>query len=206
MGIDCYIRAKDQTEAERDAQITGFDITKGDVGYLRESIGGIHAVTWLFPEAFADEEGSLENARRWYSSGGEYQMASTITDLMTKASGAAPGMTFEGPDLGVAAGGFPPDGYCVEAEIVSVPETWENQDGTMETWNEVSFRIPVDVLRRRLPLVEALARQRYTPTDGSDNKGRDPRIEKVVRSYRSFVDVYEALEAEGRDPSIYVSY
>lgn len=196
MGMDCYIRAADQTEAEKEAQITGFDITKGDVGYLRESIGGVHAATWLFPEAFADDEGSLEGPRTWYSTGGERQMAESIFGFFNKEAEKTPGMTIEGPDLDVAASGFPPEGYCVEAERVESEETYTFGDKT-ETWTEVSFRIPVEVLKQRLPLVEALVRKRY---------GGDPYEEQAVKSYYSFVEVYEALEAEGRQPSIYVSY
>ena len=37
MGIDIYMRWDGMTEEDRDKQITGFDATKGDVGYLREA-------------------------------------------------------------------------------------------------------------------------------------------------------------------------
>ena len=57
MGIDIYMRWDGMTEEDRDKQITGFDATKGDVGYLREaSHGKIFATEYLVKEAF--EEGA----------------------------------------------------------------------------------------------------------------------------------------------------
>ena len=59
MGIDIYMRWDGMTEEDRDKQITGFDATKGDVGYLREaSHGQIFATQYLVKEAF--EEGADE--------------------------------------------------------------------------------------------------------------------------------------------------
>lgn len=53
MGIDVYLRWDDQTDAEQKAQITGFDIHSGNVGYLREAYhGGPYATKVLVPEAF----------------------------------------------------------------------------------------------------------------------------------------------------------
>ncbi len=39
MGIDVYLKWEGQTKNEEEAQYTGFDITAGKVGYLRESYG-----------------------------------------------------------------------------------------------------------------------------------------------------------------------
>tara|TARA_R110000824_G_scaffold30846_2_gene100957 strand:+ start:963 stop:1334 length:372 start_codon:yes stop_codon:yes gene_type:complete len=59
MGIDIYMRWDGMTEEDRDKQITGFDPTKGDVGYLREaSRGKIFATKYLVKEAF--EKGADE--------------------------------------------------------------------------------------------------------------------------------------------------
>lgn len=53
MGIDVYLVWPDQTEAERTAQFTGFSVTSGDVGYLREAYHGEpYATRELAPEAF----------------------------------------------------------------------------------------------------------------------------------------------------------
>ena len=37
MGIDVYLRWEGMTDEDRDRQMTGFDITAGAVGYLREA-------------------------------------------------------------------------------------------------------------------------------------------------------------------------
>lgn len=53
MGIDVYMRWKDQTEDEQQAQITGFSTEHGHVGYLREAYHGEpYATAVLVPEAF----------------------------------------------------------------------------------------------------------------------------------------------------------
>lgn len=55
MGIDIYARWKGQTKEDEDKQITGFDATSGDVGYLRESYGREpFATRYFLPEAFND--------------------------------------------------------------------------------------------------------------------------------------------------------
>ena len=56
MGIDIYLRWKGMTKKDRKNQITGWDPTKGDAGYLREAYhGGPYATDYLVKEAF--EEG-----------------------------------------------------------------------------------------------------------------------------------------------------
>jgi len=55
MGIDVYLRWKDMTREEREAQYCGFDVTAGKVGYLREAYhGSPYATQILVPEAFAE--------------------------------------------------------------------------------------------------------------------------------------------------------
>jgi hypothetical protein len=61
MGIDIYAKWAGQTEAEEEAQYTGFDTRAGHVGYLREAYhGSPYATRALLPEAFAaqDEDGT----------------------------------------------------------------------------------------------------------------------------------------------------
>jgi len=54
MGIDIYASWPGQTERERDAQRTGFSVTRGNAGYLREAYHGAPYVTkYLVAEAFA---------------------------------------------------------------------------------------------------------------------------------------------------------
>ena len=56
MGIDIYLRWKGMTPADEQKQITGFDTTAGDVGYLRESYhGGPYATRFFLQEAFNDD-------------------------------------------------------------------------------------------------------------------------------------------------------
>jgi len=59
MGIDIYAEWDGMSGAERDAQVTGFSIEDGDVGYLREAYHGEpYATKVLVPEAF--EEGRVQ--------------------------------------------------------------------------------------------------------------------------------------------------
>jgi hypothetical protein len=58
MGIDIYASWPGQSEAEANAQITGFDATAGDVGYLREAYhGGPYVTKYFVAEAFECESG-----------------------------------------------------------------------------------------------------------------------------------------------------
>lgn len=53
MGIDIYTSWKGQNEVEEKKQITGFDITAGNKGYLREAYhGGPYVTKYLVQEAF----------------------------------------------------------------------------------------------------------------------------------------------------------
>ena len=62
MGIDIYARWPAQTEAEKEAQCTGFSIEHGHVGYLGEAYHGEpYATRVLVPEAF-DHETHSEGA------------------------------------------------------------------------------------------------------------------------------------------------
>ena len=55
MGIDIYAKWDGMTEAEEAAQITGFSIEHGHVGYLREAYHGeLYATKVLVPEAFQE--------------------------------------------------------------------------------------------------------------------------------------------------------
>jgi len=56
MGIDIYMSWPEQSEGERKAQITSFDTTVGNVGYLREAYHGApYATKHLVKEAFDAE-------------------------------------------------------------------------------------------------------------------------------------------------------
>jgi hypothetical protein len=56
MGIDIYMQWDQQTDQEKQAQITGFSIEDGDKGYLREAYHGEpYATKFLVREAFASK-------------------------------------------------------------------------------------------------------------------------------------------------------
>ena len=60
MGIDIYMKWKDAGKADADAQSTGFSVTHGHVGYLREAYhGGPYVTRHLVAEAFSDEAHDL---------------------------------------------------------------------------------------------------------------------------------------------------
>lgn len=64
MGIDILLSWDAMTEAERAAQLTGFAIDAGHVGYLREAYhGGPYATQVLVPEAFHCAQLGVEAAR-----------------------------------------------------------------------------------------------------------------------------------------------
>lgn len=58
MGIDIYAHWKGQSKQEEAAQITGFSVVHGHVGYLREAYHGEpYATHHLVAEAFAAHDG-----------------------------------------------------------------------------------------------------------------------------------------------------
>jgi hypothetical protein len=61
MGIDIYMRWDGITEQEKQSQLTGFSVTSGHLGYLREAYhGGPYATKKLVPEAFEAEDAGYE--------------------------------------------------------------------------------------------------------------------------------------------------
>ncbi len=58
MGIDIYANWKGQTKEEKEAQVTGFSVAHGHVGYLREAYHGEpYATRYLVREAFENKFG-----------------------------------------------------------------------------------------------------------------------------------------------------
>lgn len=185
MGIDLYAKWDGVTEAEAEAQITGFSVTAGSVGYLREAYhGGPYVTAWLAPEAFVIDSG-YESAATWIGKGSEFF---TLSVARAVGGAASPKDVVDFPRLAASADGFPPEGYLVECEVASAPHPKYGEE-------EERVLIPTEILRRRLPLCEALNERRY-PGDAED----------VNESFRAFVEMYGRLEAEGRRPGIYVSY
>jgi hypothetical protein len=63
MGIDIYAKWQGQTEAEAKAQIVGFSVVHGHIGYLREAYHGEpYATQYLVSEAFESSNGEAQIA------------------------------------------------------------------------------------------------------------------------------------------------
>lgn len=68
MGIDIYLSWDNMTEEEKKARYTGFSVTAGNVGYLREAYHGEpYATKVLVPEAFAAKGVELPSGEKDYS-------------------------------------------------------------------------------------------------------------------------------------------
>ncbi len=64
MGIDILLSWDAMRDTERKAQLTGFRVDAGDVGYLREAYhGGPYATQLLVPEAFHTQQLGVTAAR-----------------------------------------------------------------------------------------------------------------------------------------------
>ena len=123
MGIDIYMRWNGMTEEDREKQITGFDATVGDVGYLREAYhGSPYATKYLVEEGFEDGAEDLH--------------------------------------------------------------------------------IPAKELRKRLPLTKDIVIQRAKEVYKEELTEDD----EIVKSFENFVKLSEALEEQGRKPTIYASW
>ncbi len=63
MGIDIYAQWEGMTAAEENAQITGFSVEHGHVGYLREAYHGEpYATKYLVAEAFEHGRAAIDAA------------------------------------------------------------------------------------------------------------------------------------------------
>ena len=66
MGIDIYAEWKGMSDAEKKAQVTGFSVEHGHVGYLREAYHGEpYATRVLVPEAFETGRAEIPAATLW---------------------------------------------------------------------------------------------------------------------------------------------
>lgn len=182
MGIDVYARWDGQTEAERQAQYTGFSIVSGDVGYLREAYHGEpYATRALFPECFDDniagvrediDDEDVAYFEEWWSkeSGSRKTVASStpqyVVEKMTEFFGKS-----------------------AKIEYDAKRDEFTRDSGAIP--------IPAATLRERLPNAINATSRRYAG---------DPIVSKAVASVIAFVDLYERLDAEGKNPRVYVSY
>jgi hypothetical protein len=66
MGIDIYAEWKGMSDAEKKAQITGFSVEHGHVGYLREAYHGEpYATKVLVPESFETGRAEIPAETLW---------------------------------------------------------------------------------------------------------------------------------------------
>jgi hypothetical protein len=66
MGIDIYAEWNGMSEAEKKAQITGFSVEHGHVGYLREAYHGEpYATHVLVPESFETGRAEIRAETLW---------------------------------------------------------------------------------------------------------------------------------------------
>lgn len=184
MGIDVYAKWDGQTDAERDAQITGFSIVSGHVGYLREAYHGPpYATKVLFPECFDDgygegireeipEEDILRFEKWWSEKVGSERRVAT----------------------------WDPPREVLERLVEFFGEyahiEYDSREGYF-TWDTGAIPIPAATLRERLPEAIEATMQRYAD---------DPIATQAAASVAAFVELYERLDAEGKNPRVYVSY
>ncbi len=126
MGIDIYMRYRGMPQADQEAQYTGFSITSGGIGYLRESYGGGPYATYDFvAEAFVDPtepypEGDDE-AEAWY--GYVPIPAETLRERLPAALTACT-ERYKGSDELVEKAC---QSYC---DFVALAERWESEGKT----------------------------------------------------------------------------
>jgi hypothetical protein len=66
MGIDIYAEWDGMSDAEKKAQVTGFSVEHGHVGYLREAYHGEpYATRVLVPESFETGRAEIPAATLW---------------------------------------------------------------------------------------------------------------------------------------------
>jgi hypothetical protein len=181
MGIDVYAKWDGQTAAERDAQITGYSIVSGHVGYLREAYHGEpYATRVLFPECWDDV--LLE----------DQGLRGPLDKEDLKYFCEKKGVSFE--DVHKRSHSMLKElreffGEYRQIEFDPPSNTFTQNTGAMA--------IPAATLRERLDDAINATAQRYAD---------DPIVGEAIKSVVAFVELYEKLEREGKHPRVYVSY
>lgn len=186
MGIDVYARWEGMTEGEKQAQYTGFSTTDGHVGYLREAYhGGPYGAEVLFPECWDDAKVAAEGVR-------------------VPLDDAAIARFEEWAKISVSAG------PTADAIVIPKMREWfgEYADPRYDpvaddyTVNSQAVPIPAATLRERLPAcLEAVAERERGIYQGDDKAVRERQ-----KAFIDFVELYERLTKEGKNPAVYVSY
>lgn len=188
MGIDVYMSWDNQTEDEQKARYTGFSVTSGNVGYLREAYhGGPYATHTLLPEAFDErklDEHYRENPddRDWEGFEFPAELLRSRLDVTVLAALTREILVYEQrSNPGVFEGEFDDD---MRRKIIDIVK------------NEVkNLGVKPDQIPKKA--MEAFLEWKI---DGKE-------LPAVAKAYEDFVKLAETKEREtGRPVRIYASY
>lgn len=180
MGIDVYIKWQGQTDAERQAQFTGWSTTHGHTGYLREAYhGNPYATRVLVPEAFAaDRDGVAIPAATLRERLPRTLLAALVRDRM------------------LYSGEHDPSRFAVPGDTDAVISTL----GPMLIGRlKASKHQPADFENDVPPEVLSLANLQLRLG------AKTGWLPAFAQTYVDFVGLYARLEAEGKAPTIRVS-
>lgn len=181
MGIDVYLRWSKQTKAERQLQMTGFSVTVGNIGYLREAYhGGPYATRVLVPEAFKSD------TRRYSARTLRARLPATLYAAAVRSL-----TVYNETPLAVASVREPKSPEVIHA----------GDGGAMMTAILGIFAKINDTGEAVPPAVKAEAEATVRLWQAEGKEVLDP----TLRSFVEFVELAEHWQAQGRRISVYVS-
>lgn len=176
MGIDIYLSWPKMTEKEKKAQMTGFNIFSGHVGYLREAYhGGPYPSKMLVREAF--------EAKKYKARIPAAVMRERLTHVTEPVMGCDNGHVMSAIMQKVvdAIKNGVPNGSTLEIEPAEV-----KRGTTTPMTVEEAVRERCRLVYPDMPEIE---------------------VERLVDSYRAFVDLAERMEQKrGKPCMVYASY
>ena len=189
MGIDVYLKWDKFTHTDQNRQITGYSVTSGYLGYLRESYHGPpYATKVLFPECFENGAGD----------GGE-DMVKQIMSLMAKF----PMDRFSGPPSVKNLDKKMP--LVIDPEergkIVKMDSIFYKDDCSTITEKLSFLVIDNKILQKRLPDAISASIKRHTALYGESLE----EAKHSAKSYKDFVELHKRKEEKGLNPIIHVS-
>ncbi|TXH43288.1 MAG: hypothetical protein E6Q97_34310 [Desulfurellales bacterium] len=178
MGIDVYLKWDNQTEAENQAQYTGFSTVAGSVGYLREAYhGSPYATHALFPRPY------WEITEEESEAGGKLADIAELKDRLAQAVLVA---TFRNHVL--YEQGTDPS-YAEIGDIAGkLAKVFADMDNGRGQTDDVIARITPEQVAQVEVLIEAR------------------KLPGYALAFVDFVRLAEKLAAEGRNPRVYISY
>lgn len=201
MGIDCYLNWPGKTEADERAQVTGFSITAGASGYLREAYhGGPYVTRFLLQEGFEDDD-----AREAVPEDQEYLgvpiPAATLRERLPKAV-----LLAIYRDAHVYGRGEPEVGGTIDLDDATDP-------GDVKT--SPTFRKAITDVFASIALMKGGGDEKVLADSITSPELIEKVKESIVKrqlpdyalSFADFVQLAEAKEAEHGQPcTVYVSY